>query len=326
MLLSNHKAEKTAQHNKTKPLNPNLEYEVVKRQKPRYNKTSADYALHKVEADLMFPHGNKQGISIKNNSVHVLLVIVDVFSRYAWVYPMHNKSQTKAKFEEFLKQNVPKILITDDGSEFNNLSFQKLMDEHKVFHYIQDTPISDLQAKDIRHVPIAERFNQTLRGYIERALIMTEVPGRWIDFLPNIVKQYNSAVHSTIKQTPYDVMFNNKKPLNDTADIERLPIGTIVRKKVYKKQFEKGNQRWSNELYEILGYDGVKYIIDDSDIVYLRRELLPSKIEFLPQNQQPSEDEEEEPEPEPRPQQQPEPEPRPQRPQRNRILPARYRD
>jgi hypothetical protein len=64
-----------------------------------------------------------------------LLVCIDVFSKYAWVMPLKNK--TGALLVEALDQifkggRVPKHLQTDDGTEFFNKNVKKFLKDNDV--------------------------------------------------------------------------------------------------------------------------------------------------------------------------------------------------
>lgn len=73
-----------------------------------------------------------------NRGFHFLLTVIDTFSKYAWVVPCKNKnaeSVTNAMAEIFKTKSAPRHLQTDDGLEFFNSNFAKLMKKHKINHY-----------------------------------------------------------------------------------------------------------------------------------------------------------------------------------------------
>ena len=64
--------------------------------------------------------------------------MVDVFSKYAWVEPIKNKTgqAVTTAFEKILKQGQKPIqLQTDDGKEFYNKTFQSLLNKYKIHHF-----------------------------------------------------------------------------------------------------------------------------------------------------------------------------------------------
>lgn len=106
------------------------------------------------QADLveMIPHANI------NSGYRYLLVVIDTFSKYAWVKPCKTKnaSDVLSAFKSILNMGrVPKNLQTDNGKEFYNKIFKKLIDKFKINHY---STFSVMKAS------IVERLNRTLKN------------------------------------------------------------------------------------------------------------------------------------------------------------------
>lgn len=271
-----------------------LRIERVKQQNDVYDPIISSYPLEKVEIDLLDVHPGKYR-QIKNRGVRYVLIIIDVHSRYAWGYLLTNKrgETVENAFRHWLSKFVPGLVISDEGSEFTDVRFKNLLNDFGVEHYVQRPGVRGLEASAIRHVPRAERFNSTLRGYIDRVKLINGSE-TWVDQFQEILDTYNTSYHDGIKDTPKNILLGNYAL--ETTDspsgvpgsqpavrgpLEKLELGTIVRLRLFKKnQFEKGRPKWSRALFEIIGYDGNKYIIDDSGISYFRRELLPSQADF----------------------------------------------
>lgn len=80
-------------------------------------------------------------------------MMVDVFSKHAWVEPIKNKTgkTVTEAFEKILKQCRTAIqLQTDDGKEFFNKTFQTLMKHYNIYHF---STSGDTKAS------VVERFN-----------------------------------------------------------------------------------------------------------------------------------------------------------------------
>ena len=78
---------------------------------------------------------------------------------------------------------------------------------------------------------------------------------KYIDILPELVNNYNSTYHSTIKMTPIEGS-DAKNKINYNYDIyiskPKFKIGDRVRIYKYKKQFEKGYEtNWTREIFVI---------------------------------------------------------------------------
>ena len=72
-----------------------------------------------------------------NKGFKYILTVIDVFSKYAWAVPLKNTSAaavTKA-FEKIISDRIPKRLWIDEGKEFYNATFKKLLDKHKIDMY-----------------------------------------------------------------------------------------------------------------------------------------------------------------------------------------------
>ena len=75
-----------------------------------------------------------QAFSSFNKGFKYILTVIDVFSKYAWAVPIKDKSVTKA-FEKIVSERIPKKLWVDEGKEFYNTTFKKLLDKHKIDMY-----------------------------------------------------------------------------------------------------------------------------------------------------------------------------------------------
>jgi len=93
-----------------------------------------------------------------------LLMVIDAFSKYAWVEPIKSKTGKAVTdaFEKILKRaksRKPSNLQTDDGKECHNSTFAALMQQKNIQHFSSS---GDTKAS------IVERFNRTFKeGYID---------------------------------------------------------------------------------------------------------------------------------------------------------------
>ena len=141
--------------------------------------------------------------SMQNKGYKYILIVIDVYSKYVWAKPLKNKTgmEVAKNFELILKQlpSDPKLVQSDQGTEFYNKIFQKLLKQHNIKHY---SVYSTMKAC------IAERFIRTLKNKIYR-LFTEKGTHKWIDLLPTIIKQYNNTIHSKTKMKPVDVKDNS---------------------------------------------------------------------------------------------------------------------
>ena len=145
-----------------------------------------------------------QNISKYNKGMRYLLMVIDAFSKYAWVEPIKTKTGkvvTEA-FEKILKRakgRKPINLQTDAGKEFYNSTFAALMKQKNIHHF---STSGDAKAS------IVERFNRTFKDYLP--------------VLPDLVKGYNASYHHTIGMAPNQVNLKNEKEVWDRMYGKRL--------------------------------------------------------------------------------------------------------
>ena len=200
----------------------------------------------------------------ENKGHKFLLTVIDTFSKYAWAIPLKNKSAlavTIAMESIFKEKRIPKNLQTDDGKEFYNTHFKKLMQTHNINHY---STFSVLKAS------IVERFNRTLKSMMWKEF-SARGSYKWTDLLKHLLYTYNSRKHRTIKMSPREVNKTNAKRILSTvynnvkikAVNSRFKVGDTVRISKYKHIFEKGyTPNWTTETFKI------KSIQNTSPITY----------------------------------------------------------
>lgn len=196
---------------------------------------------HTWQADLV----DVSSLSDKNDEFKFILTCIDVFSKYAWVVPLKNKSgKTLEKaFETILSlKRIPQKLHTDKGSEFYNKDFQRLLTKHNIKMYSTE---SELKAC------VVERFNRTLKERMWR--MFTEKNSyRYVDDLDNLVNSYNNTYHRSIKCSPNEVKLKDEEDIfkrlygynRDIGDENSVNIKFKINDKVriskFKRVFEKG--------------------------------------------------------------------------------------
>ena len=125
-----------------------------------------------------------------------LLVIIDVFTKYVWLYPLKNiKGIQVAKcLRNLFSTNKPKKFTSDAGTEFLNRNVSNVLREFGIKHYI---------TKGRTKASVAERFNLTIQRLIYQ-LCRYHNTNKWIsdDILGKAKMIYLNRRHRTIKMTP----------------------------------------------------------------------------------------------------------------------------
>ena len=190
-----------------------------------------------------------QLLSRYNKGVRILLCVIDIFSKYAWVIPLKDKKGISILevLQIILKQSnsrKPNKIWVDNGSEFYNASFKK---------WLQDNDIVMYSTHDEGKSVVAERFIRTLKSKIYK--YMTSISKNvYIYKLDDIVDEYNNTYHTTIKMKPIDVKDNTY--INADKEIDnkdpKFKVGDRVRISKYKNIFAKSyTPNWSEEVFII---------------------------------------------------------------------------
>jgi hypothetical protein len=191
--------------------------------------------------------------SRQNSHYKYIINCIDLFSKKLWSKPLKMKTgkevtnAIKSMFTEM--EHPPQTIIFDEGKEFLNQDVGGLFLKYNVHSY------SILTEKKAGAV---ERVNRTIKSIMWRYFTENNTK-RWVDVLPEIINNYNSTFHRSIKMAPNNVTFKNRKQVYKALypDIKvrkkcKLKVGDSVRIALKKDIFEKGyTQSWSKEIYTI---------------------------------------------------------------------------
>ena len=134
--------------------------------------------------------------------------MIDVFSKFAWVVPVHSKDvkAITAAFEQVLttaNPRHPKRLQTDKSKEFFNSNFQTLIKRQGIQHFASESE---------QKAAIVKRLNRTIKTKIWTYLSDRGIV-RWIDIILDLVGAYNYSRHRSIDMAPADAQTKDKNPL-----------------------------------------------------------------------------------------------------------------
>ena len=135
-----------------------------------------------------------------NKGYKYIFTNIDIFSKYAWSFPLKTKTikDIKPCFQKIFKQRKPKYIWSDKESAFLSKEMSKFFEDNNVKIYYT---YSNLKAVFI------ERLNRSLRELMRKSFVKNNNT-IWYNILPNLIKTYNNRSHHTIKMKPIDV---NKK-------------------------------------------------------------------------------------------------------------------
>ena len=221
-----------------------------------------------------------QKYSRQNKGFKYILVVLDIFSRYAWARALKDKTGVSVKnaFQDIISDgSKPSKLWTDKGTEFYNTQMQK---------FLKNNDIELYSTHNEPKAMIAERFIRTLRRMIESNYVLTNSTV-WYDILPQLIHEYNTKKHRALKMSPEAAT----KPENaiqviklqktGSKVLQKFKIGDKVRISVVKRVFSKeASANWSEEIFEV--YE----VVNTRPVTYRLKDLLGEKIEGSFYNEQ----------------------------------------
>lgn len=243
-----------------------------KPKKPVYFPIVSQYPNHIFQIDLL----DVTPLSKYNKGVHFLLMCVDIFTRYAYVEPVKNKSgqDVSQAMKKILVIQKPDEIMADSGKEWINRSFKNLMKENNIEFYPVDP-------NDHNALGIINSFSRTIRLLINNYNTANNT-NTFINSLQDLIYNYNHSVHSTIKSTPANPDIEGIKNINLHRYLEakqqeqKFEIGDKVRYIINRSAFEKGtNPRWSKQIHTVKNTNSHSYILDnDKKYKYYHLQLI----------------------------------------------------
>ena len=212
-------------------------------------KTIVNYIDHIHSCDLV----DMKMYSKINKGHNYIFTNIDIFSKYAWVFPIKSKKipDVKLCFQKIFKERKPNYIWSDKEPAFFSKEMLKYFEDNNVTIYYTN---SHLKAVNI------ERFNRSLRELMMKEFVKNNNT-IWYNILPKLIKTYNNRYHSTIKMKPIEVNNKNERYIkqnaytyNKTNKIPKYKINDLVRISLKRRDiFDKpsGNIKWSEELFKI---------------------------------------------------------------------------
>ena len=123
-----------------------------------------------------------------NKGIRFLLCAIDIFSKYAWVFPLKNKKAATIvnAFQSILDNSERKL----------NTYFESIKAVNSIA-----SPLKMFSIHKEETFVVAERFIRTLKNEIYKQ--MAAMPKNvYFDLFDDIVGKYNNTYHTTIKMNP----------------------------------------------------------------------------------------------------------------------------
>lgn len=282
-----------------------VKYEDVR----RLLKTQNTYTLHKDKRTrfptnriVVFKQDEQWEIDIadlslfarENGGIRYLLTVIDVFTKYLWLYPLKTKkpdgvvAALKAIIDTGRK---PDKIRSDNGTEFVNKKMHDFLSEQDISHL--------LTTNKTYKAATAERVQRTMKGRFFR--YFTRVGShKYIDVLDDFVRGYNNSYHRTIKMTPVQALtanqklvFQNTYGVREYVDVvrnkeskPRLRAGDTVRIAYDRGVFDKGFWRTFSDttatVDKVIDRPRPMYLLKDHDGEKKRR-FYEQELQGIPQ-------------------------------------------
>ena len=158
----------------------------------------------RVGIDLVF------GLPTTSDGFVGILVITEYLSKYPFALPIKSKTaiEISEKFFNYISLfSPPKVVLSDQGTEFNNDLVDNLTKLHGIEHRVTS-------AYHPRTNGQTERFNKTL--IISLRKHAEQNPLNWAKWLDYVLLSYRNRVHETTAFTPYEIVFG--RPMNGFVD------------------------------------------------------------------------------------------------------------
>jgi transposase InsO family protein len=158
--------------------------------------------------------------STKNGMVYVL-VLVDVCTRFVLLEPLANKSSFSVAsklLNHFLRFGLPKIIQSDNGTEFVNSLMEELLTLFKIHHRLS-LPYHP------RCNGIVEREVKSVIQVLSKQLFSSHKS--WCELLPAVELALNAKTNPAFQFCPFVLMYGRPPLLPIKADTEDLPEGCL---------------------------------------------------------------------------------------------------
>jgi len=254
----------------------------------RVNKTESGFpiigAIGHYQADLTFLDQYKN----QNRGFHIIFSLISINNKYAFSRILKNKNQDTiiSALDDIIKEAEKigkpiKILQTDNGTEFLNNKMTKFLKEKNISQTL-------CQAGDKKCLSISERFNRTIKNYINKWMTANNSVV-WYDKLDDFIYNYNNSYHSSIKSQPINLTeFQEKLLINDKLEKMmnarkkiKIKEGDLVRVPIKKSTFSKEQQNFSDKVYSVK-----KVGLANLEVDGLNRKIPINQVLKVPANSQ----------------------------------------
>lgn len=200
-----------------------------------------------------------------------LCLVMDLYSRYLYGFPLANKKAATVKkgFQELFKRikYFPLKIWSDEGGEYLGKVFQDYLKSVNIGHYSTNSKLK---------CSVCERVNQTILRKLHRYFTFAKTK-KWIDVIQRIIDTYNNEKHSSLGMSPSQAFKKENHSKVQFAAEQRIPknkravfrVGDRVLLGKNKMLFAKSYAgQFGEDVYKVhsIKYSNpVTYIVSDLD-------------------------------------------------------------
>lgn len=214
-----------------------------------------------------------------NDKYAVFLTCINVNTRFADIEPVRNKRA------ETVRDAMLRIMARNPGQLFIDLSTDQGT-EFVLFKSIPGIAHSTVAPRYHRGL-LVESFHRGLRLRLNK--LIRHKGARFIDDLPALMRNYNSAVHSSTGYAPVAMdtaaeLAWIREKRDQTRELvaryqAQFPVGAEVRLRKFKGDFTKDSTRWTKKTDTVTGYDKLRMILRDHEPELPQNLLLVTRTE-----------------------------------------------
>nr|GEW55674.1 putative ribonuclease H-like domain-containing protein [Tanacetum cinerariifolium] len=207
------------------------------------------------------------------NEKKYILVIVDNYSRYTWVYFLHSKDKTPEIIKKFITQAQlnykAKVynIRTDNGNEFKNATLKAHYEKLGIMQQFST-------ARTPQQNGVVERHNRTLVEAAQTMLIFSRLPEfLWAKAVATACFTQNwSIIHTRYNKTPYELLRGRKPNVkyfhvfgslcyltNDHDDLGKMKPKADIRVFIGYSKTSRGFQIYNRRTKKIIETIHVKF-------------------------------------------------------------------
>ena len=144
-----------------------------------------------------------------------ILVIVDSFTRFTWLFPVRSTGTKEVLIKLSWLFNIfgnPKEIVSDRGTAFTSQEFTQFLNKYDIKHRL--VAVAAPWANGL-----VERINRFLKASLKRRV---EESSNWITDLGTIQYVINNTHHSALKASPSKILFGFEQRNHEDANLVKV--------------------------------------------------------------------------------------------------------